>query len=222
MKKFFVFALCMLAVSINYSCGDEEEPVPGPGPQTQDISYYSYDVKYNADVQLFLDLLNVKFNLYDGVELPAAKKSMVVDCALKDSVLTDINKPYYVGVGMECGPIEGLEGATVMDFLSAQKFQESVLPYLKEELAKKGVDLKKLNIVADFVWHAEMVDEKSIYSSSNNIHLASSYDAFKAISDKDTSDEEICNQVLKSVRNLFYETRYVNHWNPQIKRFEHE
>ena len=62
MKKFFVFALCMLAVSINYSCGDEEEPVPGPTPgptPSSDISYYSYNVKYNSDVQTILDLMNV-------------------------------------------------------------------------------------------------------------------------------------------------------------------
>ena len=214
MKKFFVFALCMLAVSINYSCGDEEEPVPGPTPgptPSSDISYYSYNVKYNSDVQTILDLMNVQLYLCNG-ETENAKTLLSADKVYQDSVLLDYRKNYYYGIVMDAKPIAALNNTTMRDYLNSKSYKETLVPYLLEELPKRGMDVKKLNLVADFPYKIEVVDEKSAHSDKLVNHISANYDAQKAARPSLT-DEEIINMMFEFIRSSLYDMKDVRYWD---------
>lgn len=214
MKKFFVFALCMLAVSINYSCGDEEEPVPGPTPgptPSSDISYYSYNVKYNSDVQTILDLMNVQLYLCNG-ETENAKTLLSADKVYQDSVLLDYRKNYYYGIVMDAKPIAALNNTTMRDYLNSKSYKETLVPYLLEELSKRGMDVKKLNLVADFPYKIEVVDEKNAHSDKLVNHISANYDALKAASPSLT-DEEIINMMFEFIRSSLYDMKDVRCWD---------
>lgn len=220
MKKIFTYILCAFVATVNISCGDDD-PVPGSdsGPTLDDISYYVYDVQYNQDVATLLSMLDTRLYVLNGEALQDETKTLCSpDVAYKDSLLTDVTKPYYFGVYVESGDMEVLDGFRATDYTRAKDFREKVAPYLLAECQKQGIDVKKLHLQAHVNYYLQMVDPILVHSSQNKSNLDADFSSMKKEVGAGASDEEVCIYLLASIRPLLIEHRRVNHWDPTVGR----
>lgn len=113
---------------------------------------------------------------------------------------------------MDAKPIAALNNTTMRDYLNSKSYKETLVPYLLEELSKRGMDVKKLNLVADFPYKIEVVDEKNAHSDKLVNHISANYDALKAASPSLT-DEEIINMMFEFIRSSLYDMKDVRYWD---------
>lgn len=220
MKKYLSLIICLMGMSALFSCGDDEL---SPGSQSdskiEDVSYYVYDVQYNQDVATLLSMLDTHFYILNGEALNDGSKTLCSPgVTYKDSLLTDVTKPYYFGVYAESGDLEALDGFRATDYPNAKDFREKVVPYLLAECQKQGVDVKKLHLQARMNYYLQMVDALFKHTSQNKTSLDADFYSMKEKAGEGAREEDVCKDLLASIRPLLIENRRINHWDPVTGR----
>lgn len=219
-----LYILCAFLTSMIFSCDEPEWDFrPSPRPTSNEIGYYVYDVQINQDVATLLSMLNARFYILGGEEFNEASMTLCSPgVTYKDSLLTDITKPFYFRGLIVCDTLEGLYNKTVLYFRSEADFRDYVVRYLYNECWKQGVDVKKLHLQAHFNYYLQMVNDEWTYPSSGKLNINADFASIRAKTNKGVSDEEVCKKLLATLHPLIIGNRNACYWNPTSCAMEWE